>query len=178
LHHHRHEPDLNVLKDHPEVNLIAPPFQYQAFINSFSVNRTAKEGANRIFDEGGFDTSSISYLCQFLPAFVHKNRFNCILSCAFNYDFDQSWQVASHKTNVPFIVLQKEMLDNKIEIEYKPDETNYHYEIMPYTFALKLAKRLVSKSYFDLGQGILKCIQSIYKEHNTLPTYDGMIIKE
>ena len=76
------------------------------------------------------------------------------------------------------LTMIKEILDNKIEIEYKPDETNYHYEIMPYTFALKLAKRLVSKSYFDLGQGILKCIQSIYKEHNTLPTYDGMIIKE
>ena len=76
------------------------------------------------------------------------------------------------------LTMIKEILDNKIEIEYKPNETNYHYEITPYTFAPKMARRLVSKTYLDLGQGILKCIQSVYKEHNTLPTYDGMMIKD
>jgi UDP-glucose 4-epimerase len=72
----------------------------------------------------------------------------------------------------------REMLDNKIEIEYKPHSTNYHYEITPYTFAPKLARRIVSKSYLDLGQGILKCIESIFNERNSLPTYDGLLVKE
>lgn len=76
------------------------------------------------------------------------------------------------------LVMIKEMLDNKIEIKYIPPKFNYHYEITPYTFAPKLAKRLVGKSYVDLGQGILKCIQSIYKELEPLPTYDGLVIKE
>lgn len=76
------------------------------------------------------------------------------------------------------LVMIKEMLDNKIEIKYIPPAFNYHYEITPYTFAPKLAKRLVGKSYVDLGQGILKCIQSIYKELEPLPTYDGLVIKE
>lgn len=72
----------------------------------------------------------------------------------------------------------KEMLENKIEVEYIPPTFNYHYEITPYTFAPKIAKRLISKSYVDLGQGILKCIQSIYKEINPLPTYDGLVVRE
>ena len=72
LNHHRYGPDLDVLKVHPEVHLIALPFQYQAFINSFSLNRTVKEGSNRIFEKGDFDTKPSSYLYQFLPAFVKK----------------------------------------------------------------------------------------------------------
>ncbi len=76
------------------------------------------------------------------------------------------------------LLMIKEMLDNKIEIKYIPPTFNYHYEITPYTFAPKIAKRLISKSYVDLGQGILKCIQSIYKELTPLPTYDGLVIKE
>jgi UDP-glucose 4-epimerase len=72
----------------------------------------------------------------------------------------------------------REMLDNKIEIEFANPEENYHYEITPYTFAPKLAKRLVSKTYLDLGQGILKLMQSIYKDNNPPPAYDGLIVKE
>ncbi len=68
-----------------------------------------------------------------------------------------------------------EMLDNKIKIEYKPPTFNYHYEITPYAFRPKLAKRLVSKTYVDLGQGILKCIQDIFKEINQLPHYSGIV---
>lgn len=72
----------------------------------------------------------------------------------------------------------KEMLDNKIEIEYTMPKNNLHYEITPFTFAPKLAKRILSKTYLDLGQGILNSIQSIYKEINPLPTYDGLVVKE
>lgn len=76
------------------------------------------------------------------------------------------------------LLMIREMLDNKIEIEYIPATSNYHYEITPYTFAPKLAKRIFSKTYLDLGQGILKSIQSIYKESNPLPMYDGLVVKE
>ena len=76
------------------------------------------------------------------------------------------------------LFMMKEMLDNKIEIEYKPATNNYHYEITPYSFAPKIAKRIISKTYLDLGQGILECIQSIYKELNPLPTYDGLMVRK
>ncbi|MEW6614416.1 MAG: NAD(P)-dependent oxidoreductase [Thermodesulfobacteriota bacterium] len=72
----------------------------------------------------------------------------------------------------------KEILDNKIEIKYTPPSFNYHYEITPYTFAPKIAKRLISKSYVDLGQGLIKCLQGIYKDLYPLPTYDGLVVKE
>lgn len=72
----------------------------------------------------------------------------------------------------------KEMLDNKIEIEYTTPIATDHYEITPYVFMPKVAKRIVSKTYLDLGQGILKCIQSIYKELNPPPSYDGLVVKK
>lgn len=64
------------------------------------------------------------------------------------------------------LLMIKEMLDNKIEIEYKPPKMSSHYKITPYTFAPKLAKRIVSKTYVDFGQGILKYMQSIYEQLN------------
>lgn len=66
------------------------------------------------------------------------------------------------------LMMIKEVFDNKVTIEYKPSESNYHYEITPYTFSPKLAKRIVSKTYFDLGQGILETIHGIYKSVNPL----------
>lgn len=76
------------------------------------------------------------------------------------------------------LLMIKEMLDNKIEIEYTPPKHNFHYEITPYTFMPKLAKRLISRTYLDLGQGILECIQNIFKELHPFPTNDGLVIME
>ena len=63
------------------------------------------------------------------------------------------------------LIMIKEMLDNKIELEFLPPlERTGHYEITPYTFTPKLAKRIQSTHYVDLGQGILDLIEQIYKE--------------
>lgn len=76
-------------------------------------------------------------------------------------------------------IMIKEMLDNKIKIEYRiPIKEDFHYGITPYAFTHKLAKKIVSKDYIDLGQGLLTYIQDIYKELNPLPTYDGVLIKD
>jgi len=64
------------------------------------------------------------------------------------------------------LVMIKEMLDNKVQIEYLPSKDGDHYEITPYTFTPKLARKIVSRTYLDLGQGILNCIQDVYKEIN------------
>lgn len=85
----------------------------------------------------------------------------------------------NHQMKVKDLLLMiKEMLDNKIEIEYTVPKDNFHYEITPYTFMPKLAKRIVSKTYFDLGQGILECIQNVFKELYPLPTYDGLVVED
>jgi len=61
----------------------------------------------------------------------------------------------------------QEMLGNKIDIEYLPTESKHHYKITPYAFKPKTAKKLVSKYYLDIGQGMLECIQNVYDDvHN------------
>lgn len=77
-----------------------------------------------------------------------------------------------------FLLMIRELLNNKIEIKYIQPNYNHHYEITPYTFAPKIARRVVSNSYLDMGQGILECIERIYKELNPLPTYDGLVVRE
>lgn len=62
------------------------------------------------------------------------------------------------------MVMIKEMLNNKIELEFLPTESILHYNITPYSFNPKIAKKLVSNYYIDLGQGILDLLSSIYKE--------------
>lgn len=63
------------------------------------------------------------------------------------------------------MIMIKEMLKNKIELEFVPTESTLHYEITPYSFNPKIAKRFVSNYYIDLGQGILDLLGGIYKEH-------------
>jgi len=75
------------------------------------------------------------------------------------------------------LLMVKEMLDNKIKVEYLPPSNNFHYEITPYTFAPKIAKRFISKTYLDLGQGMLKSIETMYKELNLVPDSEVIIIE-
>ena len=62
------------------------------------------------------------------------------------------------------LMMIREMLGGKVKIEYTPAVSNYHYQITPYTFAPKIAKRLVNATYLDLGQGILDCIYQLARE--------------
>jgi UDP-glucose 4-epimerase len=63
----------------------------------------------------------------------------------------------------------KEMLDNKIDIEFLPPKESYHYEITPYSFVPKIGKRLVTRTYMDLSQGVLDVIHETYKKTNPSP---------
>ena len=56
----------------------------------------------------------------------------------------------------------REMLNDEITIEYTSDRLEGHYEITPYNFRPRIAKKYVSKYYHDLGQGILDCIYDAY----------------
>lgn len=75
------------------------------------------------------------------------------------------------------LMMIKEMLDNKIKIEFLSANKNHHYEITPYSFSPKIGKRLTGKTYLDLGQGILDSISTIYMDINPLPAYDNVLIK-
>jgi Nucleoside-diphosphate-sugar epimerases len=67
------------------------------------------------------------------------------------------------------LIMIREMLDNKINIEFLPPTETFHYEITPYSFSPRVGRRLTSKTYFDLGQGILDMIYDVYKmNHETI----------
>jgi UDP-glucose 4-epimerase len=62
------------------------------------------------------------------------------------------------------MIMIREMLGNKIELEFLPADSSLHYEITPYTFNPKIARRFVSNSYVDLGQGLLQCLEQMHKK--------------
>jgi UDP-glucose 4-epimerase len=57
----------------------------------------------------------------------------------------------------------REMLGYDVEIEYLPAPA-HHYKVTPYSFNPKLGRKLISRTYYDMGQGLLKCLQEINKE--------------
>ena len=60
----------------------------------------------------------------------------------------------------------REMLGDEIKIEYLDERIEEHYEITPYTFRPRVAKKYFQKTQLDMGQGILDTIYDIYKELN------------
>lgn len=62
-------------------------------------------------------------------------------------------------------IMIKEILNKDIKLEYiSSTDWKSHYEITPYIFKPQLAKKLTSNQYYDFGQGLLECIEEIYKE--------------
>lgn len=68
------------------------------------------------------------------------------------------------------LVMIKEMLNNKIKIIYKKaasgdDAKNPkgHYEMTPYSFKPRIAKKIISRHYLDLGQGILSALSDLHR---------------
>jgi UDP-glucose 4-epimerase len=58
----------------------------------------------------------------------------------------------------------KEMLNESIEIEYTSEVLEEHYNITPYAFKPKVAKKYHLNYYHDLGQGVLEQIFSNYEK--------------
>lgn len=62
------------------------------------------------------------------------------------------------------LLMIKEMLDNSIDVEFNDEKMVGHYEITPYSFKPRVAKKLILDYHYDLGQGILDCIYDTYKQ--------------
>ena len=57
-----------------------------------------------------------------------------------------------------------EIMDNKLEIEYFDAHIEGHYELTPYTFRPRMARKYSSRTTIDLGQGLLDTIYDVYKK--------------
>lgn len=71
-----------------------------------------------------------------------------------------------------------EMLDNRLELEFLPADSNLHYEITPYSFSPKIGKKYVSKYYLDIGQGLLQCLEEAYKKHHKYKEVSGLMMQD
>jgi len=74
------------------------------------------------------------------------------------------------------LIMVKEMLNNNIEIKYLPARFDEHYEITPYSFNPKIAKKVFANSYFDLGQGILDMLERIHRKHLRQKSQDNICL--
>ena len=55
-----------------------------------------------------------------------------------------------------------EMLGKELQIAYQDDPGSGHYQITPYAFMPKLAKKLTPNLTTDLGQGVLRVMEEIH----------------
>ncbi len=62
------------------------------------------------------------------------------------------------------LLMIKEILGNRIELEFKDVSSEDHYNITSYNFSPKLAKKITDSSHIDLGQGLLETIEGIFKK--------------
>ena len=64
------------------------------------------------------------------------------------------------------LLMIREMLNKDVTIEYLDEHMEGHYELTPYTFRPRVAKKYTSNTQFDLGQGILDTIYDVYTDIN------------
>jgi UDP-glucose 4-epimerase len=58
----------------------------------------------------------------------------------------------------------REIVGPRVKIKYRPltpEQSLAHYSSTPYNYHPKLAKKLVSPHYLDMGQGLLDCLEEI-----------------
>lgn len=59
-----------------------------------------------------------------------------------------------------------EILDNTIEIHCQDNGYDNHYRFTPYSFQPSVSKKLFANPHIDMGQGLLECIRSVYKNES------------
>ena len=64
------------------------------------------------------------------------------------------------------LVLINEIFGNTLQIEFNKDESELHYNVAPYSFNPRIGKKYVSHYYLDMGQGLLRSIEEIYKTYH------------
>ena len=84
-----------------------------------------------------------------------------------NQDFKNSNIIITGSKSVrisDMLLMIKEILNEKINIEYTNETLESHYNITPYTFKPRFAKKYQLNYYHELGQGILDQIYSNYEK--------------
>jgi len=75
------------------------------------------------------------------------------------------------------LIMINEMLGNKIKIEFEPQESKVHYEVTPYSFSPKIARKFAGQYHLDMGQGLLQSINEIYTKYHPHEEINGVIVQ-
>jgi UDP-glucose 4-epimerase len=75
------------------------------------------------------------------------------------------------------MLMIREMFNNTVDLEFAKSTNETHYEMTPYNFRPKLAKKIDDAGHIDLGQGILDLIYNIAEENHKLDTDLRQILK-
>jgi len=76
------------------------------------------------------------------------------------------------------LTMIREMLGNRIEIDFLAADSELRYSVTPYSFSPKIAKVYRGDSYLDLGQGILQCLGEIYKKYAPVRELEGIFVPD
>jgi UDP-glucose 4-epimerase len=95
-------------------------------------------------------------------------------------EFENQYVIISGNQSIKIkdlMVMIKEMFGNTVELEFKESNEGSHYEITPYNFRPKLAKKIEDTSHIDLGQGLLDLIYTLADEKSDLDSELRQILK-
>jgi len=53
--------------------------------------------------------------------------------------------------------------NEELEIHYLGEGDNNHYKLTPYTFQGTSARKIIANPHYDMGQGILECVQKVFE---------------
>ncbi len=60
----------------------------------------------------------------------------------------------------------REIMGGEVEIEFNPEQRDpEHYEMTPYRFTPRVARKMVPNVFVDIGQGILDLVEEVYLEN-------------
>ncbi len=84
----------------------------------------------------------------------------------------------NHQMKIRDLMLMiREMTGNAIDLEFLPADSVLHYEITPYSFRPKIAKKYTGKYHLDIGQGMLTMLEEIYQQNFPYKKKYGLYFK-
>ncbi len=75
------------------------------------------------------------------------------------------------------MLMIREMMGDTIDLEFLPEDSGLHYEITPYSFRPKIAKKYVGRYHLDIGQGILAMLGDVYQNNFPYKKQNGLYFK-
>ena len=62
------------------------------------------------------------------------------------------------------IMMVKEILNDEVTVTFTEEPWEGHYKVTPYSYRPNDARKLVSNTFIDLGQGLVSCVKHIHEE--------------